>query len=283
MVMLETRTLLLYFSGSGSTKMIAEIVANGLRGRGRKVDLLEISAKANPKIIDKYDNYIIGTPTYHCAPPKYVVNFLNKLFVQGRPKNAYLFATCGLYPGNNLRTIAKLIRQKNIMTIGHRHFVGPASDGSLMFPSFIESMFQYEKNIAIKLDAMLDDMVRKFNDDSARVYVPRFKLYALLDWVPNRLIARNVFRIFFKPNIRVLPERWSGDSIDDVDPARWDLTGATPRYINNPEHDFDLRCVHRNPNKAVIFANWMKDKRRLDKSFYLEHKHDIVKKMRNLG
>ncbi len=57
--------LIAYSSRTGTTKKMADYIAEGLRMAGQSVDLKSISAIENEKDLDGYDGFVFGCPTYH--------------------------------------------------------------------------------------------------------------------------------------------------------------------------------------------------------------------------
>lgn len=268
------KILLLYFSGSGSTQTISEILKYKLETLNYKVDSVDLDIKTKPEIIEKYDFILLGTPTYHCYPPKTVSEFINKIKPQNNSKKIFLFATYGLYPGNNLRTIAKKLLDKKIQTIGYTGFRGPASDGTLLLPSWIKFMYNYEKDIKIKTNYTVKQIELLYKDKKPKTKIPFYKWYAPLDWIPNKFFASRKFHKEYVPNIRVILERWTGEKID-CPRFCWNNSTKPPKY-NKKNCEFCLRCVHRTQNKAVFFSEKMKDKERCNKIFYKKLKTEIL-------
>ncbi len=58
------KILVVYYSRSGNTRIMAEMVALGAKDEGAEVDLKEI-AKVKPEDLLGYDGIIIGSPTYY--------------------------------------------------------------------------------------------------------------------------------------------------------------------------------------------------------------------------
>lgn len=59
------KVLLAYFSRTGTTEKMAQLIAEGVRMSGNEVELVSISKINNEAEIIGYDGYIIGCPTYH--------------------------------------------------------------------------------------------------------------------------------------------------------------------------------------------------------------------------
>lgn len=267
------KILLIYFSGSGSTETISEIISYKLGALNYKVDLISLNIATSPEIIDKYNFIILGTPTYHCYPPETVSEFINKIKSQKDSKKIFLFATYGLYSGNNLRMIAKKLSEKNIQTVGFAGFRGPASDGSLLFPSWIKFMFNYERNIKNKIEKITEQIDNLYKKQNPKTKIPSYKWYALIDWIPNKFFASKLFHKKYLPNIRMIDKRWKGEKID-CPRFCWNNNTTPPKY-NQKNCEFCLRCIHRTKNKAVIFSEKMKNKERLNETFYNKLKKDL--------
>jgi flavodoxin len=264
--MLDKKILLAFYSGVGSTKTISEVLQIRLQDYNYRVDLLDIDVNADASLIEHYDFLIIGTPTHHCYPPKTVSEFIAKIKNQSKSKNIFLFATYGLYVGNNLRMIAKSLLNKNIHTVGFTGFRSPAADGTLIFPTFIRMMYRFESNIKNKIIEVVSEIDRLIQSDSLKGKIPFYKWYAPFDWLPNKFYTARKFDRDFKPNIRLLTERWDGKPIDCPRNC-WEMVNDKPKY-SKEDCEFCLRCVHRTPNKAVIYSTDMQNRQRLDEDFY---------------
>ena len=59
------KVLIAYYSRTGMTEKMAELLAEGVRFSGNEVDLKKISVIKNEKDFEGYDAFIFGCPTYH--------------------------------------------------------------------------------------------------------------------------------------------------------------------------------------------------------------------------
>lgn len=275
---------ILYFSGSGSTKMVAEVIAESLSGSEIEPVILEVSQKLTPQEVALYDFFVIATPTYNARPSQLLLDFIDKLPPAHHKKAAYIIATYGLYPINCQRIVGQHLLRRGIRPVGFSGVRGPASDGSLLFSSRLSFMFNYEKRAPQKIHAMVEDIKSLAHDWQSRpTKLPAVKWYTPFDFPVNTIFTRWYFRHFYRPHIRVLPDRWDGKPIDDSYPDAWQKgSDGVPVYHPDPSHDFALRAVHRTPNKAVIFHDRMKDKPRLTPEFYASHRQEILKRISQL-
>ncbi len=59
------KVLIAYYSRTGMTEKMAELLAEGVRFSGNEVELKKISAIKNEKDFEGCDAFIFGCPTYH--------------------------------------------------------------------------------------------------------------------------------------------------------------------------------------------------------------------------
>ena len=108
--------MIFYFSGTGNSLYIAKSIA-----KQNNENLISIaSTMQENKECYEYtlkDNELIGIiyPVYAWAPPKQVIEFMNKLKVMNYTNN-YIFtvATCGANIGNTVKVIDKALKKKNL-------------------------------------------------------------------------------------------------------------------------------------------------------------------------
>ncbi len=273
MVSESKHVLLVYFSGSGSTEAISEMLGTRLAEMEYKVTMVDLSISTKAEVIDDFQLIVFGTPTYHCSPPRTVMDFINKISYQKNNKRVFLFCTYGLYPGNNIRTIAKKLLSKNITCIGYMGIRGPASDATMMFPQWIQFMYRYEKGTKQKLENAVKQMKEAFSSKNPGQKIPSFKWYAPFDYIPNQIFARRKFINQYSNRIALINERWDGKPIQCPRNC-WRIINEKAVY-NAKGCEFCMRCIHRTLNKAVVFSSKMIDRARLDKEFYKKRKIEI--------
>lgn len=108
--------MIFYFSGTGNSLQIAKKIAEHNNEK-----LISIASKMNSKDgsfeYTLKDNEIIGFvyPVYAWAPPKMVLDFINKLKLNNYKDN-YIFsvATCGENVGNTMKVLSSVLKKKNL-------------------------------------------------------------------------------------------------------------------------------------------------------------------------
>jgi len=75
-----SKALIVYFSLSGNTEKMARYIAEGVRFSGNEATIRKVSEVKNKDMLDGYDGYIFGSPTYHrdMAEPMKTFLFLAK-------------------------------------------------------------------------------------------------------------------------------------------------------------------------------------------------------------
>lgn len=182
-----SRIAIIYFSGTGNTKAVAECIYRAISG---SVEAHIISVEKLPEDFcwGSYTAVIIGTPTYHSEPARPMMDFIR---TADPPQNipAFLFTTCGMYPENCLRKLALECERRGIITVAHSSYRCAATDGILLMPG-MKLWHSHEKHLREKIMADTDDFLRRLSKGAARD-MPRYKWYAPLNY-PNRMMGKAV-------------------------------------------------------------------------------------------
>jgi NAD(P)H dehydrogenase (quinone) len=130
------RILVCYYSGSGNTKKMAELVAEGAKKGGAQVDLLDVEEVSVDDLL-KYDCYILGSPTYYGQPAAELKTLIDKSVkhhgdLEGKVGGA--FSSCGVLGGGcetAVRSILDMLMIHGMVVMGGAqgaHY-GPVSVG----------------------------------------------------------------------------------------------------------------------------------------------------------
>lgn len=141
------KLLILYFSGVGATKKVAEMMATQLFEHEIKIYSVE---EKSFKDFSCYDALIVGTPTYHAEPAQFLMDYIEEIPCQSKQIPTFVFNTKGLASCQTNRILAKKLLSKNLITIYDADYVTPASDGVLFAPQ-IKRFFRFEKDIQLKI------------------------------------------------------------------------------------------------------------------------------------
>ncbi len=104
--------LIVYHSGTGSTKLTSELIGEKLKSEYnvtiKSIHCIEIST------ITKWDLVIVGFPTYHCEPSISMLEFLSRLKKNRTPLPAFIFTTYGLYSGNCVNIAYQKLKEPSL-------------------------------------------------------------------------------------------------------------------------------------------------------------------------
>lgn len=238
--------LIIYFSGVGNTKSVAEYIE-------RITEKIPTEIYSIEKLPDKFDfdNYsavIIGTPTYHSEPAQPLMSFLENLKAS-RNIPAFLFTTCGLYSENCLRILAKMCIRHRLIPLHCASYRCSATDGMLLVP-FMECWFRNEKDLRSNIKKDLGIFLSRLRSRS-KPDIPAYKWYAPLNY-PNKLLGKNTtFPIYLHEEKCVK----CGKCQKDCPVGAISFKDGTP-VINKSDCMNCYRCIHHCPSLALsLFKN----------------------------
>lgn len=238
---------ILYFSGAGATKKVAELMLASL-SCNYSVDFF--SLENMPKLqLNHYDALIIGTPVYHTAPARVVTNFFNSIHPLAKPIPAFIYNTRGLYSCNTNRILAKQLKKKNIVTIIDREYRSPASDGSLLVPA-VKRFFEFERNLPAKITLDCNKFSELLQKQRKHEHIPRFRLSSILN-APNKLAGQLIIFEIHTHRDRCLR---CDKCIMNCPHGAWEKgNDGYPVFLTkNCENCY--RCIHHCPQMALSLS-----------------------------
>jgi flavodoxin len=103
------KVLVAYYSVGGTTKQMAEIIAEGVRIAGLEADAVNVVGIKTKGAVLGYDGYIFGCPTYHLDMPEPFKEFLSlaqTAQLDGKVGGAF---DCRVHPSSGEGSAAGLI------------------------------------------------------------------------------------------------------------------------------------------------------------------------------
>ena len=263
---LDDKILIIYHSGSGSTRTVGQVFREKL-SKLYTVDMVQVGPRPNYQMLSDYDLLLFGFPTYHARPSTSMMEYVDNMPRAQAPQTAFVFTTCGLYTGNSLRILIKRLEEKNIMAAGALQIRGPASDGVLLYPSLFSLMFKYEKRAAEKISQAVADIGRLLRSHTTRPRIPAYKWYAPINDVVNFFGKRAYHK--YRDGLHTLGDRCTNCNlcVRNCERGCWTEGKGHPSF--KPTNcEFCLECVHNCPQQAIVFSDKLKDAPRLDRAFY---------------
>lgn len=126
---------IIYFSQTGNTRKVAEVMAEAFRETGHIARTVSLK-KATPHDATTGDLLAVGTPCFSSQAPTPVKAFLRSLPPLGN-KRAFVFATSGGAPGRVLYDLTRLLQSKGadviggFLTRGELHHPAPCLTGRM--------------------------------------------------------------------------------------------------------------------------------------------------------
>lgn len=241
------KILILYFSGAGATKKVAELMYSFIP-QTCTADFFSFESTADFNMND-YDAFIIGTPVYHAAPSHVVTNYFDSISPLIKSTPAFIYNTRATWSCNTNRILAKQIQGKNIITIMDKDYRSPASDGSLIVP-FVQRFFEFERNLKPKITLDCTAFLKLLQKDTTRGYIPHFRLSSAIN-APNKLAGQ---LITFKIQLHRDKCTKCGKCIENCPHNALDKDNlGYPAFIKkNCENCY--RCIHHCPQMALSLS-----------------------------
>jgi len=239
------KILILYFTAVGATGKVAKMMANNLSKH--EVEIYSVERKVI-KDFSTYDALIVGTPTHHTEPAKFLMNYIDDLPIQQVKIPTFVFNTKGLASCHTNRILAKKLVSKNLITIYEADYIAPASDGSLLLPK-MKRFFKFEKGIEAKVLRDCTHFLELVSLQKTEIStkLPPIRLSTLVNF-PNKLMSQ-----FIKVSIHLHEE----------DCIKCNLCSNKCPYqaIDKDEEGFPVvikskctncyRCIHQCPTQAL--------------------------------
>ncbi|GCF94161.1 flavodoxin [Enterococcus florum] len=102
--------MILYFSGTGNSRYVAELLANELGDELRSLNQLIKEQKTMALVSER--PWVIVCPTYAWRPPRIVIEFIEQTYFTGSQK-VYFFMTCDTNTLNAIRYIHEICQKKD--------------------------------------------------------------------------------------------------------------------------------------------------------------------------
>lgn len=245
------KILILYFSGAGATKKIAELIQIYLsRSQECIADLFSIENHTAFNMND-YDALIIGTPVYHAAPAHIVRDYFNNLSPLVKAIPAFIYNTRALWSCNTNRILSKQIRGKNIITIVDREYRSPASDGVLIVP-FIRRFFKFERNLSHKIGLDCTKFLKLLSNSHFDGYIPRFRFSSIIN-APDKLAGQlTTFRIYLHKDKCIK----CGICIENCPHYALEKGDFGYPIFSIKKCENCYRCIHHCPGKALSLSKY---------------------------
>jgi ferredoxin/flavodoxin len=258
---------ILYFSGTGGTKLVAELLGELLSAR-LECDVSSIEDARAAELAAGSGFLVLLYPTYYLKPAPSMSEFVDRLGPLVPPRAAHIVTTCELYSENSIRRLSLALKEAGVIAVGSTVIHAPGSDVTLVFPGvLIPWWYRFEKGLGDKLRQAAREIVAAAEAPQLRDSIPRPKWYTPFTQLLQILIL-NRFDLW-RHGLRVLPDRCAtcGACVKDCHRGAWAIEGG--RLLHSSERcELCARCLHSCPSNAIVLLKGLKDNRRLDSGLY---------------
>jgi flavodoxin/Pyruvate/2-oxoacid:ferredoxin oxidoreductase delta subunit len=189
-----SKSLIVYYSQSGTTEKVAISIADGLLAAGYKSDLHNIK-NGKPPDTNKYNLLGIGFPVYYYRPPFNIIDYLTSLpNLSGLP--VFIFLLQGTYRFDAAKQARVILNRKGAWVIGYFHcygadyFLGYLKQGYLFS---YEHPTLYELSQAQSFGYELIAYTNKETYIGSEGEMPPSLLYRIERFLLNRWLVRYFF------------------------------------------------------------------------------------------
>ena len=161
--------VMLYFSGTGNTRLISRQIEENLVLGGCCVHLIEaedvLSGKMDLlRILSEADLLGIGYPVYDLHEPEIITDLIERMPAGHSPSPVFQYSTMGLIKGDCHAIVSRRLRKKNYYEIAGRSFICPSN-----------GVFMYEdpghpRNKTVRFEKGIDKAVGYFCDTVLHSY-----------------------------------------------------------------------------------------------------------------
>ena len=117
------KSIVIYYSQTGSTRKIAQAIQKGIRESAGQCDIARLQ-DVNSENLAEYDLIGLGSPVWHRREPAHVMNFIEYTMNEVEGKHGFAFCTHGLYPGHYMARVVPIMAQRGLIVIGWNDWYG---------------------------------------------------------------------------------------------------------------------------------------------------------------
>ncbi|MFA6831118.1 MAG: EFR1 family ferrodoxin [Bacteroidaceae bacterium] len=256
--------VLLYYSGAGNTKYIAQKMLTKLNERFHYVELSRITHKPLTKMDYEIDLFIVAFPIMNFEAPRLVTETIQQLQAMDKPI-AYL-CTKAFMSAEAIAKLSTISTQHGLRTVAKLDLYMPSSDGLAFLAkkgSKLEKVFKgfHSRNIGLKLDRFIKKSER---NRQIKVYK---KWYSYLSFLIPKKTKRTIDEQFTKfiPRFHVLNDSCVQCMLCVHNCPEENIRFEEGEIKFGSNCDMCLKCLHHCPVDAIQIGNLTTGKSRYNK------------------
>jgi len=272
------RVSVLYFSGAGGTRLVAETVGE-LLAPATELRVRSIAHPSASGLAGDSDLLVLCYPTYFLRPSPSMREFIDSLGPFDPPRKAFLVTTYELYTENSLRACALRLRERGVLVLGAAALRAPGTDATLVFPApLVPWLYRFERDFPSKLEATARAIRSVLDRSDAGGMIPAPKWYTPFAQALQVLLLDGFER--WRWRIRALPGRCDlcGACVALCERGAWRRVEGG--MAHEPEAcELCTRCLHRCPSRAIVLLEVLRDNPRLDRKHYAGLEEAVRKRL----
>jgi ferredoxin/flavodoxin len=267
--MSDKKVAIIYYSGTGGTKLVAQLVGELLStALDPSVTGIE-EARAGERAAEA-DLLVLLYPTFYLAPPPSMREFIENLGPFDPPKEAYVVTTCELYSENSIRRLSLMLKKRGVIVAGSKVVHAPGSDATCVFPSsLVPWLYRFERGFPEKLRAIAGEIETVAGAFGISESIPSLKWYTPFTQL-LQILFFNRFDLW-RYRMRAMSERCArcGACVRRCGRGAWFMGEEGPVH-DGERCELCARCLHLCPENAIFLIGALKDNRRLNSRLYAE-------------
>ncbi len=273
---------LLYHSGPGGTRLVAELLGEILSAQCR-ARVMSIHDPGSAAAVDGSDLLVFCFPTYYLRPSPSMAQFIESLPRFHSPRTAYIVATYELYTENCVRVGALRLKGRGLRVAGSKVIRAPGADVTCLIPAWLcPWLYRFQRGFHRRLLAIAREITGLARAGHPRERIPAWKLYTPFAQLLQVLFLNRLDG--WRDRIRILGERCvdCDACVACCDRKAWVRENDRLRHV--PERcELCTRCIHQCPRKAIVLVRALRDSPRLDRRLYRELKDEARQRLREAG
>jgi flavodoxin/NAD-dependent dihydropyrimidine dehydrogenase PreA subunit len=245
--------MVLYFSGTGNTEYIAQLIADGLNDEC--LDLLERIRSNDKSPLYSEKAYVICAPIYVCEMPLFLMKYLRSIEFKGNKRVYFVFTSAG-YSGNAKVQAKVFAVKKRLKWMGCVEFIMPSNYVATNRYAMDDDAVIHRKIAAAtkKVKPVVEEIKNEKKLKSRHVWL--FETLIITPFVPfwtkYKLIADAFYATDQCIGCRVCENVCALNNIKVVD--------QKPKWGKSCTHC--MACISQCPKQAIEYGNVTQGKKR---------------------
>ena len=243
------KVLILYFSGTGNTKYVANLIHDEMKSMGFQTEIHSIEDEFTIAA-DSYDLLVLGSPKYYEYPPFYFMEYLKKNLPNCREMIPTMMFCTQVSPlTTDFKGIEKMLRRKNHKLMVEKSV--PIANNMVIFSAFPPTdLKKLQANIE-NLQSQMKPLLSEFSNGTVIHERPKWILA-----VVEQLVARICTGLF-----PVFAMKYSASSqctgcglCAKMCPEK-NIKLQDERPVFGRKCLFCMRCINQCPENAILYDN----------------------------